>query len=89
MVKKEKSLVELTEDEFINSIFSCIDKYDDQISKYQKLQQQAYKLYRNYLLDKDKYNLTFSLQDNMLTYCKKIKQEIGYKRLNQNEQRTQ
>ena len=80
--KKEKTLVELTEEEFIKNIFSVIEQYDDQIDEIIKDQKKFYKLYKNYLIEKNnpKTTLKFYLENNTKLFYKKTKKpSIGYK----------
>jgi len=82
MVKK-KSLVEITEEEFVTIFWKAIDDYDNQISHLQNVQRDFYKLWRDYSIDKcnTKNNLIFYLRDgSTLFYKKTIKPSIGYKR---------
>jgi hypothetical protein len=85
MSKKEtKSLVEITEEEFIKNIWTAIDEYDQQIYEFQHSQREFYKLWRDYQIDKDhtKHDLKFYLQDQeRLFYKKEPKQLMGYKRM--------
>lgn len=82
-MNKKKTLVELTEQEFVKNIFSVIEEYDEQLCEIKKEQGQFYKLYRNYLLDKNstKFDLKFYIQDSSRLFYKKFeKKSIGYKR---------
>jgi hypothetical protein len=81
--KTEKSLVEITEEEFTTNVWSAIDQYNDQIRELQEGQREFYKLWRNYLIDRNnhKNDLVFYLRDKEALMYKRIKKpSIGYKR---------
>lgn len=78
--KKEKSLVEITEEEFIKLITDNIDTMQDNIYELQNTQEKFYRLYRNYNVDKNKYNLKFFIKDTVITYQKFHKPKIGFRK---------
>ena len=75
---KPKTLVEITEDEFLDSIVDNINYYNDEINKLRAAQTQFVKLFNSYKVDKDRYRLKFFIQDNSLTYIKE-KYRIGFR----------
>lgn len=76
--KKEKTLVELTEEEFLKTLFDTTESLQRDIYDIKEVQSKFFKLYRNYTYDKNKYRLTFHVKDNILGYTKHDK-SVGYK----------
>jgi hypothetical protein len=84
IAKKEKSLVEITEQEFLEALFNATESMEKQIYSIKDKQKDFFKLYRNYTYDKPHYNLKFLLEDNsILRYERTPKPIIGYKRKSQ------
>jgi len=80
--KKTKTLVQITEEEFIKLILDNIDITEDNLYEIQKKQNEFIRLYRNYNMDKQKYDLKFFIEDNILNYQKFKKPSIGFKQKN-------
>ena len=83
--KKESSLVELTEQEFLKVLFDTTEKLDRDIYKIKEQQGQFFKLYRNYCYDKKDHNLKFYLEDSKLFYKTHKRPSIGYKQQNKKQ----
>ena len=77
--KKEPTLVELTEQEFLKVLFDTTDKLQRDIYDIEDQRSQFFKLYRNYCHEKQKYNIKFYLEDNKLFYKTFNRPSIGYK----------
>lgn len=76
---KEKKLEEITEDEFLKTLFDTTESLERQIYDIKDIQSQFFKLYRNYCHEKQKYNMKFYIEDNKLFYKTFNRPNIGYK----------
>ena len=74
MVKepKKKLLEEITKEEFEEFLEDTLNDYQD---KYNNMA----RMYNTYHRDKDRYTLTYFINDGVVTYQKNKKQSIGFK----------
>lgn len=77
--KKEPTLVELTEKEFLKILFDTTENLERDIYDIKDQQSQFFKLYRDYCHDKPYYNIKFYLEDTRLFYKTIERPIIGYK----------
>ena len=81
IAENKKTLVEITEEEFVDTIKNTLDSYDDSINDLLKEQQTVFKLFRDYSFEKQKgSDMTFFLENNEILFYKKTpRKKIGYK----------
>jgi hypothetical protein len=77
--KKKKTLVELTEKEFVGMIFNTTESYDRDIWDIKEKQKEFFKLYRQYTYDKNKYKLKFILENGSILRYEKTKPVVGFR----------
>ena len=78
--KEEPQLKEITENEFQKLVVNSIDFCDDEIGKLCGTRQEFTRLYRNYLIDKERYNMTFYMEKDGFVSYKVNERTIGFKR---------
>lgn len=84
MVAKKKSddleRIVIDETEFLSTLLQNINILEDKAAVIESQQAQYTKLYRNYLFDKEIYDLHFFIYDGCVCYDKTRKNKIGFKK---------
>lgn len=81
-VKKDENLEKIVIDElaFIEALRATIDYLNEQESALEARKSACAKILKNYLFDKEYYNLVYYRKNDMVYYEKKERNKVGYKK---------